>query len=84
MDDTTTHVVADEFDPFQIIGEASDVIRPLGSFERLFWLNGLHRPPHFAVTAQIAGKVSAGWSGLSGRLSNRKITGLRFLRLFAG
>ena len=37
---------------------ASDTIRPLGSFEHIFWLIDQNRSIHFAVTAQIAGKAS--------------------------
>src|SRR5262245_40324687 len=38
--------------------KASDTIRPLGSFEHMFWLLDQNRSCHFAMTAQIAGRAS--------------------------
>jgi hypothetical protein len=38
--------------------DASETMRPLGSFEHLFWLMDQNRPVHFAVTAQITGRTS--------------------------
>src|ERR1700737_1018372 len=40
------------------VGELSDVIRPLDSFEHLFWLIDQNRPVHFAVNAQVSGETS--------------------------
>src|SRR5690349_24801459 len=45
----------DELDTVQV---ASDIGRPLGSLEHLFWLLDQNRSFHFVVTAQIAGRAS--------------------------
>jgi hypothetical protein len=36
----------------------SELLRPLGSFEHLFWLMDQSHPVHFAVTAEVEGDVS--------------------------
>jgi hypothetical protein len=47
-------------------------MRPLGSFEHLFWLVDQKGPVHFAVTAQIAGRTSpADWRTALDRVQER-------------
>jgi Condensation domain len=54
------------------VGELSDVIRPLDSFEHLFWLIDQNRPVHFAVTAQVSGETSVrDWREALARLQGR-------------
>jgi Condensation domain len=36
----------------------SELLRPLGSFEHLFWLMDQSHPAHFTVTAEVEGEVS--------------------------
>jgi len=52
---TARHIDWDEVDTVQI---ASNINRPLGSLEHLFWLLDQNRSFHFAVTAQISGRAS--------------------------
>ena len=47
--------VWNELDTVQV---ASNINRPLGSLEHMFWLIDQNRPVHFAVTALIAGRAS--------------------------
>ena len=42
----------------QSAGHRSELLRPLGSFEHLFWLMDQRHPAHFAVTAEVEGDVS--------------------------
>jgi hypothetical protein len=54
------------------VGELSDVIRPLDSFEHLYWLIDQNRPVHFAVTAQVSGETSVrDWREALARLQER-------------
>jgi hypothetical protein len=39
---------------------APTVLRPLGSFEELFWLIDQNRPVHFALAAQVQGPTTVG------------------------
>jgi len=52
---TARRIDWDELDTVQV---ASDINRPLGSLEHLFWLLDQNRSFHFAVTAQITGRAS--------------------------
>jgi len=52
---TARHIDWDELDTVQV---ASNINRPLGSLEYLFWLRDQNRSFHFAVTAQISGRAS--------------------------
>src|SRR5262249_31869179 len=40
------------------VADLSLALRPLGSFEHLFWLMDQSHPVHFAVTAEVEGDVS--------------------------
>ena len=53
MAETARRIDWDELDAVQ-----SDINRPLGSLEHLFWLLDQNRSLHFAVTAQITGRAS--------------------------
>ena len=61
FDDGTTTIMADL--AHHDVGELSDVIRPLDTFEHLFWLIDQNRPVHFAVTAPVHFAVTAQVSG---------------------
>ena len=39
---------------------ADDYVRPLGSFEHLFWLLDQGSPMHFSLAAQIEGRSTVG------------------------
>jgi hypothetical protein len=40
------------------VADLSLALRPLGSFEHLFWLIDQSHPVHFAVTAEVEGDIS--------------------------
>jgi hypothetical protein len=40
------------------VGDLSEVLRPLGSLEHLFWLMDQSHPVHFAMTAEVEGDAS--------------------------
>jgi condensation domain-containing protein len=42
----------------EAVGDLSEILRPLGSFEHLFWLMDQSHPVHFAVTAEVEGDAS--------------------------
>jgi hypothetical protein len=42
----------------EAVGDLSEVVRPLGSLEHLFWLMDQSHPVHFAMTAEVEGDAS--------------------------
>jgi len=51
---------------------SSNAIRPLGSFEHMFWLMDQTSPVHFAVAAQIAGRTNPrDWRSALNRVQER-------------
>src|SRR5215831_14227176 len=55
---TAVRMAWDQLDPVQVTRDETDITRPLGSLEHLFWLMDQNRSVHFAMTAQIAGRAS--------------------------
>ena len=58
MTEFATQAAQNQLDVLEVTEDVPDTIRPLGSFEHLFWLIDQRGPIHFAVTAQVSGRTS--------------------------
>src|SRR5262245_15758370 len=58
MPKTAVRIGWDQLGPVEVTRSESDITRPLGSLEHMFWLMDQNRSVHFAMTAQIAGRAS--------------------------
>jgi hypothetical protein len=57
---------------FHDVADLSLALRPLGSFEHLFWLIDQSHPVHFAVTAEVEGDISPrDWRQALNRVQDR-------------